>query len=157
MVERMEKHRLYLQKVVDKDLQNFCKSAINLWHPYKMFRGKYSIVILGDDVGFPYIILMFSPANPLVVQKLVPNINPNKCLFLRRILTLPPWQGSELPSMALNPKTLFDFLPNISLIYSFVVEDHTGALYRHAGWKFSYMTQRGLQCVYILRPPRSEK
>ena len=152
----MESKKLYLQKVLDKNLMEFCKAAINLWHPYKMFRGAYEIYIYGDDVQFPYIILMFSPANPLVVQKLVPNINPNKCLFLRRILTLPPFWGTNIPSMALNPNTLFSYLQNISLIYSFVVEDHTGALYRHAGWRFAYTTQRGLQCVYILRPPRSK-
>jgi len=144
---------VYTLKKLDGRYKDLARLILDLWHPAGAPRGPSFYYALVDEQDFPIVILMFSPANPMVVHKIKPGFNPGKSAFLRRILTIPPYQGSELPSSAIKPEALFAALPHISLIYSYVMPRHSGALYKHAGWTPGYKTSRGLQCYYIMRQP----
>ena len=110
--------------------------------------------VLTDNSDMWYVLILIDNADFRVIERFRKEynveLNPWKCVFIRRITTLPAFWGSELPSLAL--KMLCEQLKNegYEMVYSYSLPRHSGALYKHADFERGWRTRSRMWFYYKL-------
>lgn len=149
-----------LYSVFDERDLNCVRSLLNRFHPGKWVRGPVTaaVALVDRRTGGFLAVAVLCPPMPAVVEKAKRmyeewrDINLSRVVFVRRIMTVPPFSPGGFASLLL--KMLEEELRRrgYEAMYSYVYPGLPGHLYQRAKWKFGWTGARGHRFVYkILR------
>jgi len=136
-----------LQEFRDRASQALLRALIRRYHPLPL-RGsgpfRYFALVERERGGI-LAVLVINPADERVRRKAR---LPSPCYFVKRMLTVPPFQELNVLSIALNMLEELLARQGVKALYSFALPGHSGAVYKHAGWEKGYTNPKGYVLWY---------
>jgi len=131
-----------VEEVKDAHGQALIRELIRRYHPLPLRGGgpfRYFALVERERRGI-LAVFVINPGDERVRQKAR---LPSPCYFVRRLLSVPPFQ--ELNVLSVGLRLLCDYLKaqGVKSVYSFALPRHSGAVYRHAGWERGYTNPKG--------------
>jgi len=142
--------------VRDKRDLDVVKALLKRFHPGGWVRGPLNAVwaLCDEGTGGFLAVCIICPPMPAVVEKAKKmyseweDIEMMDVLFVRRIMTVPPFSAGGFASMLLLQLEEQYKSAGFKAFYSYVYPGLPGHLYQRAKWKFGWTGARGHRFVY---------
>ena len=136
-----------LEELKNRRDQVLAREIIRRYHPLPLRGGgpfRYFALVERERGGI-LAVFVINPADERVRQKAR---LPAPSWFIRRLVSVPPFQALNVLSVGLQ--MLCDYLraQGVKSVYSFALPNHSGAVYKHAGWERGYTNPKGYTLWY---------